>query len=184
MTQIRNKRQMYQLAEAGKFGNSFHNWNSWKEVQESGYRGILSIRSLKTSDPIAIYDVSPSSLKTLIKAAGHSIDADYFKFYEATPLESRMIQGELTDKAFLRFRPYFHYSTAKDHMRPALEMAGRHASGIEAISILQYYLDETTYDWIFQLLSEYPDSTIEFTYFNMPVGIMQKPYVVWEVRHY
>lgn len=174
---IKNKRQMYRLLNSGKLGNTFHSWDSWQEVLDSGYRGHLSVRSMTVSDPIRIYDVEFDEVQRRMK----KIRRTDLVFYEASPRKSRLLQGELmrSEKGLALLGTY-----VKEPMRIALEQSMFQVYGLEAVLHLKNNTDDYSYEHLQFLLDSYPGAVVEFTTFNKKVGQLRQRLIIWEVRNY
>lgn len=182
MTRIRNKRQMYEMLQAGRFGNFCRLWHSLEEVLASDYTGLVSIRSLQTTNPIRLYHVPIAELAETVAKLPVYYSGKGLTFCESPPDDKRTIQGEIMrDEWGYRL----HYSFALETMRIALETAGRWAQGLEAKLLLETYLEPVDFDELQLLLDMYPGAAIEFTGFRVPVGVIpHRKMIVWEVRHY
>jgi hypothetical protein len=98
------------------------------------------------------------------------------------PKVKQIFQGELTRN---QYGLYLYASEYPDVMRVALEKAGREYTNLAAKFMLEKYVDASSYDWLMELLEEYPDHVIEFTVFDNDVGIIpHRNTVIWEVRYY
>ena len=173
---ITTKKQMYQLLNNGKLGNTFRSWDSWEEVLESGYRGLMSVRSLKIGDPVRIYDIPFEEVEKFAPTHPHSLI-----FYEATPHKTRLFQGEV---CVFNECLQLTYTFVKLPMRLAFNESELHAEGLLASSLMRTYVDPSSLDDIYELLKIYRGHVIEFSTFRVNVGILQKPTVIWEVRDY
>ncbi|MBD3404679.1 MAG: hypothetical protein GF411_00920 [Candidatus Lokiarchaeota archaeon] len=175
---ITSKNQMYRMSDKGLFGNRFRSWDSWKEVVDSGFRGLLSVRSFEIWNPIRIYEKSFHYVSGRMET---DLKGRKLKFYEATPVESRVIQGELME---LPGGLYFRHTFAKRPMREAFEIQDLIATGVNALMVLKNHVDPVSFDELRELLDKYPGCVVEFTEFKIPVGVFNRTMVVWEVRHY
>lgn len=176
---IESKDLMYALLNRGEFGNTFQNWEGWEAFYASGYTGLCSVRSKRTADPIRLYDVSWASVYLGIKRGKIPYDC---VFYEATPHKTRVIQGELMRDQIGRL--CFLYSKVRLPMRLAFSEQQIQSFGLQADHILRSNLDHGSYEDLMILLDKYEGAVIEFTTFRVPVGILQRRTVIWEVRHY
>jgi hypothetical protein len=78
-----------------------------------------------------------------------------------------------------------YYSTLDTNMRPALKDGGRYAFRLEAKLIMQHFMDETSYEWVWYLMTKrFPGCVVEFTCYERCVGMLRRNTIVWECRHY
>ena len=167
---VENKVQMYEMLKAGKFGNTARNWGSYRELVESGYRGLVGVRSLVPGGAFRAY--TPFD-QVKDEAAVYS---------EMQKDEGILLQGEV-------YRSveglYLFASKAKTHMRAALKEAGKHYWLSSALAEIQTVMWPTDYDCIHWLLTEYYDSVVEFSVYDIAVGtVPNRNTIIWEVRNY
>lgn len=174
---VTSKRIMYELVDRGRFGNYPLNWTSVEDVIASGFQGEVSIRSTVVSNPVKLYHVPVSELAARVAALDPKYTKAPLRFSEAPPEHLRTIQGEWDGTRLT-------YTFDANPMRIALLNDCRHATGIMARSLLRTYLDPADVDWLDELLTDFPDHTVEFSGFNAPVGILQTRMYVWECRYY
>lgn len=174
---ITNKRIMYDLLTRGRFGNFVRIWESVAAVEASGYRGLVSMRSKDVSNPIKLYHVPAAELRSRFASLPPEKVRSGVIFNEAPDDCGRLIQGEYDGY-------HFDHTFARYPMRIALEKQRISATGLRAKGILRHYLDPGDYDWLHELLDDFPGATIEFSAFAKPVGMLHRRMVVWEVRHY
>lgn len=166
---VNNKQEMYTLLRAGKFGNTARIWNSYIELVESGYTGLVGVRSLSVGGPFLPY-------LTVAEAPREGI------YSEMQLDEHILLQGEV-------YRSveglYLLASSLKTHMRPALREGGKHYWLLAAYAQLQTALWPSDYDNLMELLALYPDSVVEFSAYDKAVGIIpNRNTIIWEVRNY
>lgn len=174
---ILTKGQMYQLLYAGKFGNYPLAWESLKDVLKSKYRGYISLRSRQTSNPVKLYHIPFDDLLNQINNLPESHRSGGLVFSESPDDSKRTIQGEWDGYSLT-------YSFARLPMRFAFEKQMLHAEGSKARWLLKRYLDASDYEWLDELLTEWPKHVVEFSVFSCRVGILRRRMVVWEVRRY
>jgi hypothetical protein len=78
---------------------------------------------------------------------------------------------------------YLIYSTEKAYYREALRNSPRILKGYQA----RLWLEDTLgsyFEQITTLFEIYPDSTIEWAFFSVPVGVEKSRFILWEVRDY
>lgn len=178
MQRITTKRQMYRILHTGRFGNYPRAWQSLGEVQQSGYTGHVSLRSLEVNNPVRLYHVPAEQLAASVAALPEYHRAAGLTFSESPPDEMRSIQGEFNGQ-------HLTYTFAGYPMRIAFDHECLHADGFRAHCILGTYLDANDYDWLRELIADFPGATVEFSAFRRPVGTQPgSKMIVWEVRHY
>lgn len=180
---VANKKQMYKRLLSGRFGNIVQAWPSYADIEASGYRGHVSIRSKQTSNPVRLYHVPFDDLKAAVDGLPESYRKAGLMFSESPPDHKRTIQGELMRWEHGGY--YLTYSYAPHPMRIAFDKQRLEARGLAAKMILLHHLSPVDYDELQGLLESYPDSVIEFSAFSCPVGIIPgRRMVIWEVRNY
>jgi len=176
--QIKNKRQMYDLLQAGRFGNIARQWNSLDDLDASGYEGLVSMRSREISNPVRLYHVPKHEMRTAVANLTDAQRMSGLVFSEAPPDHERTIQGEYDGHCLT-------YSFAPLPMRLAFDQQRLDERGLAARMTLRRHLEPGDFDWLHELLDEFPGSVIEFTAFRVPVGVLPgSKMLVWEVRHY
>ena len=177
---ITSKRQMYRMLKRGDFGNTVRHWESYREMVADPYRGSVGVRLHEVGKSWRLYHVSKDTMIQQIEMRGWE-DRPGLEFYESPPDEFRTIQGEITRAPW---GLYFRYTLAQGAMRLALEEQELHASGAEVGVLLDRYVDPGSRDWIGELLDKHDGCVVEFTSYRIPVGTLQTPTLIWEVRHY
>jgi hypothetical protein len=174
---VRNKAEMYQRLFKGEFGNKNMTWATLEELEASGYKGELGIRSSYVGgrvDMVMAHDAR--------RVAEGRPDFPFMVSYsERLPDDRLTFQGEVQ-----RSERWYDltYSHQKVWMREALK-SPLYASGLKALSLLQYYMDPSSYSDLMVLFDQYPDSVIEFACFDCDIGIIpHRNTVIWEVRNY
>jgi hypothetical protein len=73
----------------------------------------------------------------------------------------------------------------KEPMRPAIRKGLlKPMKGAVVPHLLRTYMDPSSLDDLYDILDLYPDATVEFSCFSVPVGVLQRPTMFWEVRNY
>lgn len=182
----------------GAFGNHLRQWDTLKELLDSGFDGRLMLRFRKPCGPVK-KDLTVDEANEATHELTRYGEWQYEDIYYNEVLENQdvlvAIQGELMrdpGRHWPRggeFGLHLFYSTAPVRMREALRDTEnvKHAWRLEAQLLLQKHLDPSSYDLIMELLDLYPDHIIEFTCCKRPVGSMAnrgRNTIVWEVRKY
>lgn len=165
---------------AGEFGNRPQSWDTWEQYEASGYVGNIGCRCRDRSNPLGMYNSPPETVRAFVDSI--DVPESNLYFYEAPPDERRPLQGELRwwDRG-----PELYYDFGSGlTMRPGLRANGRQVRGAASTAILRSFLDGESFDWIMQLLDWYPGHVIEFSMFEMPVGVLNNNTIIWEVRRY
>jgi hypothetical protein len=68
-------------------------------------------------------------------------------------------------------------------MRQAYDQM-KHANGLRAVTILKERLDAPSWDNLCRILQEYPDSVVELSAYEIPVGVLGHNALFWEVRDF
>jgi hypothetical protein len=175
---ISTKGEMYQLLYAGRFGNYPLAWRSVSEVEASGFTGRISVRSRHVANPVRLYGVPVSHLSRQLRSLpDEQRNADLI-FSEFMPHETHGgIQGE-----FDGFNLTYTFHRAP--MRIALERQLLHADGPRARWLLKRHLEASDYEWLDDLLADFPNHVVEFSSFSCRVGTLRRRTIFWEVRAY
>ena len=173
MNPVTNKKNYYRRWIAGEFGNRPQAWETWSDLVNSGYRGLVVARSRKPGQT-ARYKLSFNEAKEYIKDK----ESD-FAFNEPTPDNELLIQGELeiTEKGLT-----LSYCCDKITMREAMKKC-KVVTGLQAKLLLQKF-GQGAEDWLYDLLTKYQNHVIEFGLYDKPFGTNNSKLVIWEVRMY
>lgn len=183
--EIKTKKQMYELLFRGAFGNRVRMWNTLPEVFDSGYTGLVSMRSRQVSNPVRKYHCTLETLEEIVSKLDKRIRDIGLVFSEAPPDHKRTIQGEVAIGLQYYHGLTLRYSYYPMPMRIAFDHDDRHATGSTALAILRYHLWPQDFDNLMELLEKYPGHVVEFTGVSVPVGIIPNSgNLIWEVRKY
>jgi hypothetical protein len=173
---------MYRKLLSGQFGNIMRAWPSLDAVEQSGYRGFVSMRSMQRDNPIRLYHVPFAELRERVAALPPALKKHGLVFSESPPDECRIIQGELTIN---HCGYWFEHTYSPLPMRLAFDVQRSRATGLEAKLLLERYVSPPDLDDIKHLLEAYPDHVIEFSAFSIPIGVIPgRRACIWEVRQY
>lgn len=183
---LNKEKETYPLFEYGYFGNTVKVWRSYNEIIESGWNGLVSMRSKKgipRGKPE--YHLPIEMLPERIKAWDEMGTPERFISFNESPPDHRLIlQGEIGHYAYSRGWELL-YSTLKEPMNRALDMDSKIVQGLKALTMLRTAIDPLSFMDIEHLINTFPDSAIEFSTFEVPVGnIPGRNTVIWEVRNY
>ena len=168
---------MYRLVKEGRLGNYPRAWSTIDAVEQSGFDGLVSLRSLERSSPLKLYHVPAKSLRCTLADVPQCLLDRGVTYCEAPPDDKRTIQGEYDGENLF-------YSFDPTPMRIALERSGKQVHGLTARLLLRHYLDPADLDWLDALIEQYPDHVIEFSGFRVRCGTLNTRMIVWEVRAY
>lgn len=181
---VRTKRTMYELLEAGVFGNTSVTWKTVQEALDAS-PGPFAIRVLVPASPKFKHTIAREDLRETVADVCRSgnLSESEIRIVEPLPEHLRTVQGEITRLA--EGQPYLFYSTLPCHMRAALlPPHGKVAIGSGARAVLNHYLDPTDVEWLDTLLDRFPTAVVEFTGFKVRLGTQHTRMVVWECRDY
>lgn len=175
----RSKAEFYRRYLKGEFGNRARDWSSWPELRDSGFRGLIGIRSLYRGGP-CWYNVPRETMERGEWPAG--CNPDRVNFSEMLPDQFLILQGEIVR---MPTGLELFYSTVRKPMRMALSEGPRNARGSAALEIARFAMWPTSFSDFEALMERYPDAAIEFSCYEVAVGnIPHRNTVFWEVREY
>lgn len=175
---VLTKRDFVRRYESGEFGNASPTWNDpksfWSSAGSSKYHLRNRVAGAKT-----YYDLDAASLYSLWK-----MQPDVGSWYASAmcPTDKTTFQGEVLQT---EHSLSLVYTTVAKPMREALAEYSRYATGIIAVSLLRYYMNARSYDWLQTLLDRYPLHVVEFTCLSTCWGTLPGYNTLfWEVRSY
>ena len=178
---VLNKTDFYRRFFNSEFGNHGLMWESLEEYQDSRFADCVVFRT-KIPGGRCQYDVLPQDAPRLWGEFIKSYGLGNVSIHAAMPVEAVLLNAEVT-----RSPGGLHVfgATVQAHMRVGLATAGQHLNGLAADHLLRRLMLPTDYDWIMNLLDEYPGHVIETTALDRPWGwVPGAQSVVWEVRNY
>jgi hypothetical protein len=181
---IDSKKDCYLLYENNLFGNRAETWNSLQEVSNSSWKDTICIRAKKrVGSKNTIFDIPlsqvPQEVDNMIKNKTKKED---IYFIQTMPNKHLLIQAEvmLTEQGL-----YLQYTTIKKPMNLGFKEETLHAYGLKALNLLKSNLSPPSLQDLNALFELFPNSIIEFSCYNVPVGtIPGRNTVIWEVRNY
>lgn len=183
--EIKDKRQMYRLYEAGAFGNHFRCWSTigaWWRDHDPTHRFNFRYKGTGTNK-FVLYDIPavevPNRFCELVLEGYspkdiHVTEGDYGSV-------DRTLNGEV---AVMDMEPILHYSTSPLVMREALATDSHNLHGPAVWEFLVDYMDTKSYHNLLRLLRDYPNHVVEFTCYQGKVGVLGWNTVFWECRAY
>jgi hypothetical protein len=181
---IDNKREYYFLYGINFFGNKPLTWDSIEEITKDGWRGGICIRGLKgIPRSMARFDLNlEEAINYVKKLEKEGIPKEKLTFNQSMPNGHLLIQGEV-----MRSPNYYEltYTTIKEPMNYGLAKETLYEDGIKALNKLKQNLFPSSYENMQELFDLFPDSIIEFSSYNIPVGnLRNRNTIFWEVRNY
>jgi hypothetical protein len=186
---VLTKRQNYQLWQSGAFGNKLRAWRTAEEWRNSGFAGLVVLRSLMDGGGPCEYNLTPEMAEVSIRrwfSEGHP--SDRIMVNEAAPDSMVLLQGEYLNDIHLGGSScwgYFHYSRVKMQMRDALKEAPEMAQGLRSDLMLRLAMTPASYDDWLLLLDRYHGHVFEVSIYGVCLGdVPGRNALVWEVRKY
>lgn len=182
---VNSKQEYYFLYENGILGNRPLTWNSIDEIAKSKWEGKICIRCRDKSvfrNKVKYNLTLEEALTEIEKFKEEGIPPQSLTFNQAMPDEHLTIQGEL-----MRTSEYLDltYSKIKKPMNLALKEEQLSTKGIEAFFLMKKNLDPSSYEDLQTLFDIFPNSIVEFSSYDIPVGnIPNRNTIFWEVRNY
>jgi len=175
---VLTKADFYRRFLTGEFGNRGGIWSSFKELWDSGYGGLVMVRSQRPGG-ICEANLTTAEAWTINQKHGHR---ERLTFSAMCPHDRQTINGELhRDHRGLCLM----YSHVKKPMRDSLREGGRQVFGLTAQHALRANVYAPDYEWLMELLELYPGHVIEFTAFEIFWGVLPRSKCsVWECRNY
>jgi len=179
---VRNKQEFVLRYGNNEFGNCAPTWVSLSDFLQSDYRGLMHIRNRVAGGP-TWYNLSPEDLcRRWGMLIDGGIDPNTLYISAMCPTEKTILQGEVVQSVN---HLDLTYSTVVAPMRDALKQSTKFATGIVAVSLLQWAMDGKSYDWLQHLLDNYPGHVVEFTCLSVCWGtVLNCNTLFWEVRLY
>jgi len=168
---ITTKQQMYRLYHAGRFGNRPRSFTHAELLSSPPSCNVSARYSQAVSGNPGIYNLPPLTAAAEASKLTHPVT-----FVEAIDHRNQL-QGEW-DGTNLSF------TTADGPMKSAFTAERIDVSGLLAISVLRTGLDAGDFDWLQDLITDFPGHTVEFTSLSKPFGLLNRRMIVWEVRAY
>lgn len=180
------KSQCYALYSLGMFGNRALAWDSLQELLNSGYRDLICMRGRAGVPRRRVdYNIPFDKIEERMREwEAEGISRESITFNQSMPDEHIVLQGEV-GKFPLGLGLSLHYTRVQKPMNLALAEKAEDADGTRARAILEHFLWPSSLEHLYDLLDLYPNTAIEFSAYNIPVGdIPNRNTVIWEVRNY
>jgi len=181
---IDSRQAAIELFSQGYFGEPIDTWfdfNKW--FADSKPNKLYVIRQhvrASGGSGYCKYNLTREEVRAdIMRLRNEGFDTSKLFINEAMPDHEALLQGE-----YMAGPSTLYYSTEAKHMRPALESSGRHAYGPTADLLIRDAMCHEAYDCFLNLKDVYPEATIEFSTYRIPIGTGRWNTVIWEVRNY
>jgi hypothetical protein len=178
-----NKNEFFTRWRKLEFGNLPRMWTCLEDFEHDiQFNGEVSIRSLIPGGP-ALYRVPAELLRhdpitrTRLPLRGgfiiqESMPDQFLEIQGTVSLGMDGIELEYSLAANLKFR---------EALAPPF---GHYAKHLQAVMILRNHCDPSGLDDIWVLLDRFPSAIIEFATYHVPVGVLMRRTIIFEVRNY
>jgi hypothetical protein len=190
---ISTKKEMYLLQRRGLLGNCLMTYG-WREFLENGVEGNFGFRHRTMSgSPLFKRGFDRRGVIGYVRgllAAKKIVEGDVAISEDTSGVDSmRLLQGELyrsCESPGLTFAYSGRLAsetgmTCREELRVPNVVEVR---GLRAKFLLEKYFDERSYDYLQELMTDYPDDVLEFTALSCPVGCFKWRVIMWELRGY
>lgn len=184
------KPENFRLWQSGAFGNKLRAWRSIEEWSDSGFQGLVALRTLGAGGGLCEYNLKPSEVEeTYCRWRDMGLSDESIMVNEMAPDHSIALQGEYLNDIFEIDGEvgwaYFHFSRVKLPMRAALAHRPETAKNLVADRMLREMMTPSSYeDWL-DLLNQYPGHVFEVSVYENCLGdTPNRNALVWEVRRY
>ncbi len=178
-TAPRSKSEFFERYVTGEFGNRPRIWKCLLDAQESGYKGLFSIRHMQPQ-LACVYDIAASNIENHRFIA--SVNRGEAVLGETLPDDKLSIQGNVwIDETGLRLE--YSREPRLRHREAMMQPNMRNAGGVTASLLLKENLDPPSHDDLMELLERFPNAIIEFSSYRVNVGVLpNRRTIFWEVR--
>ncbi|MFA5376278.1 MAG: hypothetical protein WC455_11090 [Dehalococcoidia bacterium] len=187
MEPVLSKKDFVLRYRASEFGNRAPTWNTLEEFIENrpwlylGTEQRYHIRNRRAGGP-TWYDVCFKKVPFKWSLAINSGEKVYIS--AMAPHYLNVLQGEVMEGVW-GWEFYGARGCLGRPMREALRMRPMSRRGLEAKLLIQWSMNDLSYQWLEYLLEAYPGHVVEFSAFSTCWGTVPgHNSVVWEVRKY
>lgn len=183
---VLTKKDFVRRYQRGEFGNHAPTWDSFEEWVEDdkSLDDMYHIRNRVAGGP-TYYNVQGYGLWREWDALCKQVNPSSLYISAMAPTEKTVVQGEVQQPGEKWTSLQVTYSAVPATMREALAKETRHLHGLWANSLVAWYMDPSSYEWLWVLLDRYPEHVIEFSVYSTCWGtIPNRNTVFWEVRKY
>jgi len=182
MKPVTTKRDFARRYKIGEFGNRAPTWNTLAEFESDNYQGLVHLRN-RVAAGATWYDIPSNEVANKVSQVVSQglVKIQDLYFSGMAPTSKTLFQCEVTRLIDL----HLTYSLLPMTMREALKHQTLYTTNLTAIMLLRRYLDPGALDWLWELLDNYADHTIEFSCYSTHWGTVPHTNTVfWEVRKY
>lgn len=182
---VNNKRAMYEMLQAGAFGNTTPMWFNLAEWQRGarsyGRDALWGIRTADTSGhdkrtklDVPTLDVAPLFRQWFPNGGG-----------QLSPMVDHMTTARMHIHEGPELTVWVVEGWTHVKWRDAFKLFGCHVEGTRARAVLEQYLNPNSLDDLKELLGTYPGHVVELTTLDRCYGTEpHRNTVIWEVRNY
>lgn len=188
---VLNKLDNYRRWQLGEYGNKLRAWRSVEDWRQSGFSGLVVLRSLGKGGGPCIYNVSPEDVELHARkwiSEGRVEGHHEIMVNEAAPDQVVILQGEYLNDAHAGLSPvhgYLLYSHELAHMRDALKASPLVSLGLRTDLILKHTMSVAAYENWQRLLHLYPSHVFEVSIYDRFLGdVPRNNTLIWEIRRY
>mgnify|MGYP001595921591 FL=1 len=170
----------------GVFGNLGQTWNSAQEYFDSGYSGIVMIRSKsKIGGGIYVAETDIDGVRKYLEN-NPKIKQEDLWVNAVFPKDLALLQGNYLGVDPFGNTDVLEYNNTKGlHLRDAMIKDMKVSKGLTSLLILKNLMTSASWDDFDFLRSTWPDAAIELSIYSVNVGQMpHRNTMFWEVRHY
>ena len=187
---VLSKLQNYRLWQGGAFGNKLRAWRTVDEWRESGFDGMVVLRTVVGGGGPCRYNLQPGEVDAeVVGWLALGIPLDRIMVNEAAPDGDVILQGEYLNDIYEIDGEagwgYFRYSRARAQMRDALAASPEVAHRLRSDLLLKLAMTPASHDDWNLLLEQHPGHVLEVSIYDRCLGdIPGRNALVWEVRKY
>lgn len=188
---IVSKRDMYDKSRRFEFGNVLGTWD-WHSFKEASEQGTFGMRDKRPgSSPLFKRGFDREGViryvEDLLKRGKISPHDIVISNDTSFTDDRRTLQGEFWlepgEGIALVFCKIGGCDTCREEMRqPTSSMQTKRRT--EAYAYMRTFMDDLSFDHAMEILRQYPDAVVEFTSFDVGVGLLGWNTIFWEVRNY
>jgi hypothetical protein len=187
MNPVNSKSDFVRRYLEGEFGNAAPSWNSlaewWQEepVPWIRYGRNFHVRNRVVGGP-TYYNLDAGILSQFWPDICRECGEHNLYISAMAPTHLTLIQGEVQRGIW---GLDLTYSTVRLPMRDSLRAGATYTNSLKAQVLLQYYMNQQSYEWLQYLLENYDNHVIEFSVYDCEWGTVPGQNAVWwEVRKY
>lgn len=158
--------------------NRTRTWECPESFERSGFTGLVGFRDRQVGGK-TVYGVTPDQVRKVWRR--------YLRAGRTPVIQEQVPHDKLTlnaESIWTAEGLALLWSHETLPMKEALAKRSLLAVGLRSLAVVRQFLDPSSFeDWL--LLEEmFPGSVVEFSCFSVPVGILSRKTVFWEVRYY